>query len=139
LGGDHLTCGWLCAPKAFRYLERIVWEIGGGRSARGRIAQKGERVPGFLRCEDTWPNLAEALAWWHAYLATLDGWWREEPEQGAVAVQVYRRLGEPTPVKRWLVRLLRHSLRLAETVWWARWPGEGRAIGKSGTKPLYRE
>jgi hypothetical protein len=149
-GGDHLTCGWLCAPKAFRYLERIVWEIGGGR-----LAREGERVPGFLRCEDTWFDLAEAAEWWRAYLAALDGWWRgtewlgqetghseretghSKPNdrlQGAVADQVSERLGAPTPVKRWLVRLLRHSLRLGETVWWARWPDDGRAFGRSGTK-----
>jgi hypothetical protein len=131
-GGDHLYCGWLCAPKAFRYLERIVWEIGCGRNVCN-----GEHVPGFLRCEDTYPDLAEAAMWWLSYLSALDGWWRGEPERGEVAGQVGRRLGEPTPVKRWLVRLLRHSLRLGETVWWAYRLHGGKAPGKSGTRPLH--
>jgi hypothetical protein len=113
-----------------------VWEIGRGRNVRRRNVRNGERVPGFLRCEDSWPDLAEAAAWWHAYLSALDGWWRGAPERGAVAGQVGRRLGESTPVKRWLVRLLRHHLRLSETVWWAYRLYEGRAAGKSGMKPL---
>ncbi|MBM4083974.1 MAG: hypothetical protein FJ272_04215, partial [Planctomycetes bacterium] len=38
---------WLCAPKAFRFLERDLWAIGKDRPPKG-----DEEIPGFLRCED---------------------------------------------------------------------------------------
>lgn len=115
---QHLiTCGWLCAPKAFRYLERLLWQIGkGGRRAdglgkRGQI-EDGEKVPGFLQCEDTYPNQDQATEWWRAFCTALQGWWREHPEKGDVAYQVNQRLGEGTPVKRWLVRLFVRRLQV---------------------------
>ena len=113
---------WLCAPKAFRYLEKLVAEIG----AIGSEAPAEARP--ILQCEDTYPDfdanrehftdLLERLRLW------LDG------HEGALPS-----LGEASPVKRWLVHLLRHKL-----VFHARYE-EGfaklvgrRPHGRAGTK-----
>ncbi|MDP6379971.1 MAG: hypothetical protein QF662_01390, partial [Phycisphaerae bacterium] len=105
----RILYGWLCAPKAFRYLECLLWEIGNGR----RPAE-GEKVPGFLQAEDTYPNQDESAEWWKSFCAALKGWWSGHPENGAVADDVSKRLGETTSVKRWLARLLLHKLRMLE-------------------------
>ncbi len=106
----QLSEWWLCAPKSFRFLERILWAIGQGRPLRS-----GDKVPGFLRCEDTYPSQDEAAAWWNVFRDALDGWWRGQPRDGPVADDVGSRLGESTPVKCWLVRLFAHKLwRLEE-------------------------
>ncbi|HUT36315.1 MAG TPA: hypothetical protein VNE39_22695 [Planctomycetota bacterium] len=102
----HTHYGWLCAPKAFRFLERLVWAIGQERPPRPE-----DRVPGFLQIEDTHPNQDEAREWWKAFVAALDAWWQGQPATGPVADDVARRLGAATPVKRWLVRLFRRKLR----------------------------
>jgi len=102
----HTHYGWLCAPKAFRFLERLVWAIGQGRPPRPE-----DTVPGFLRIEDTHPNQDEAAAWWKAFRAALDAWWQGQPTTGPVAGDVAQRLGEATAAKRWLVRLFRRKLR----------------------------
>jgi hypothetical protein len=102
----HISFGWLCAPKAFRFLERLLWAIG-----QERPPQPADRVPGFLQIDDTHPNQDEAVAWWKAFVAALDAWWQAEPAGGPVADDVSHRLGEPTPVTRWLVRLFRRKLR----------------------------
>jgi hypothetical protein len=96
---------WLCAPKSFRFLERILWAIG-----QGRPLQPGDRVPGFLRCEDTYPDQDQAAQWWADFRAALERWWRAQPADSEVALDIQARLGAPTPVKRWLVRLFLHKL-----------------------------
>jgi hypothetical protein len=100
---------WLCAPKSFRFLERILWSIG-----RRRPLRPADRVPGFLRCEDTYPNQDDAATWWTAFCAALDGWWRGQLTSDEVAQDIGRRLGEPTPIRRWLVRLFLRKLRRLE-------------------------
>lgn len=97
---------WLCAPKAFRFLERDLWAIG-----RERPLEPGEPVPGFLQCEDTYPDHDKVASWYADFCAALEAWWKGETASGIVANDVAERLGEPTPLKRWLVRLLRHKLR----------------------------
>jgi hypothetical protein len=71
-------------------------------------------VPGFLRCEDTYPDQDEAAKWWASFSLALEGWWQERPEKGDIADDVNGRLGEITPVKRWLVRLFIKKLRMLE-------------------------
>ena len=117
---------WLCAPKAFRFLERKLWFIGqgspldpegfqsDGQTAAWWKAFLAADVPGFLRCEDTYPNQHEAAAWYREFCAALDGWWHGKPQSGAVADDVNTRLGEDTPVKRWLVRLFLRRIRRIE-------------------------
>lgn len=100
---------WLCAPKSFRFLERKLWMIGkeGGREA-------GEAIPGFLQCEDTYPNQDEAAELYKAFRIALNNWWNGQLDEGTVAKDVNKRLGESTPVKRWLVRLLLRKLKRLE-------------------------
>jgi hypothetical protein len=105
----HINFGWLCSPRAFRFLERLVWAIGQERAPR-----PDDRVPGFLQIDDTHPNQDQAPAWWQAFCHALDGWWRGKPGTGAVADEVNRFLGEDAPAKRWLVRLFLKKLRHLE-------------------------
>jgi hypothetical protein len=108
---------WLCAPKACRFLERLLWSIGKGRPAVSlpdHPVEEPEEAPGFLQCEDTYPNVDATAQWWDAFLCALRAWWRGEARTGDVAVDVDKRLGRPTPVKRWLVRLLVRKLELHE-------------------------
>lgn len=100
---------WLCAPKAFRFLERDLWAIG-----KGRPWQKGEQIPGFLQVEDTYPSQKEAAEWWSPFCGVLDGWYKGKPENGSVAEDVNTRLGDPTPVKKWLARLYLRKLKMLE-------------------------
>ncbi|MHC4561670.1 MAG: hypothetical protein ACYS8X_02745 [Planctomycetota bacterium] len=101
---------WLCAPKAFRFLEYDLWAI-----AKGRLAEPGEDVPGFLRCEDTYPNQDEAAAWYTQFCEALDAWWQGDRPTGEVGESVCRRLGDSSPVKQWLVRLFLKKLKMYES------------------------
>lgn len=115
---DAIEWSWLCAPKAFRFLEKLLWCIG---QEQPRIAlashplAEADRVPGFLRCEDTWPDVEAAGRWWATFVQALDDWWQVAPARHDRADPVRGRLGATTDAKRWLVRLLRHKLRLYET------------------------
>ena len=111
-----IEASWPCAPKAFRYLEKLLWCIGRERpviSLPSWPLENPEEVPGFLRCEDTWPNQDAAAVWWESFLAALRGWSQERPQRGAVADDVNHRLGAHTPIKRWLVRLFVRRLEVA--------------------------
>ena len=108
---------WLCAPKAFRFLERLLWCIGKEQRVVALPHDppgSTEQVPGFLQCEDTYPNSDDTARWWRAFAAALEAWWRGEDASGEVAADVAERLGEPTSVKQWLVRLLVRRLELYE-------------------------
>ncbi len=112
LSGDpHLWAWdwWICAPKAFRYLEKRLWSIGAGHPAKS-----SKEVAGFLQCEDTYPDQDQAAAWWRSFCEALDCWWQGRPTAGAVADDAYRRLGKDTPMKRWLVRLFLRKIRRLE-------------------------
>ena len=107
---------WPCAPKAFRYLEKLLWCISRGRpviSLPSFPLENPEGVPGFLRCEDTWPDQDLSSAWWESFLCALRAWWLGRPQRGEVADDINRHLGEPTAIKRWLVRLLVRRLEVA--------------------------
>lgn len=106
---------WLCAPNAFRLLEYDLWAIG-----HDRMVLPGDTVPKFLGSDSTCPDRMEAAVWWHQFIITLDGWWQGIPTTGVIANNVNRRLGESTPVKRWLVRLYLRKLRML-----ASYKGEG--------------
>jgi hypothetical protein len=106
---DLISWWWPCAPKTFRFLERHLWAIG-----QGSLPEKGEAIPGFLQCEDTYPNQDEAAAWWRQFLDALDGWWQGRPATGEVGADVNQRLAESTPIKRWLVRLFARRIRRLE-------------------------
>jgi hypothetical protein len=102
---------WLCAPKAFRFLERMIWQIG-----KNVLPKKGNRtitddIPAFLLCEDTYPNQDTAADWFKIFTNALDAWWQEKLIDEPIFQDVKTRLGSATPEKQWLVRLYRHRLR----------------------------
>ncbi|MBN1579709.1 MAG: hypothetical protein JXA89_03330 [Anaerolineae bacterium] len=132
----HMMEWWLCAPKSFRFLERILWAIGQERPPRS-----SDRVPGFLQCEDTFPNQDNAARWWTSFCAALGAWWQqsgaEQTLDANIVAQVWQRLETPTPLKQWLARLFLHKLERLEA------NGEQLAhlvnaghTHKRGTKPL---
>ncbi len=112
-----IESSWLCAPKAFRFLEKLLWCIGKERQAVALPSsplENADDVPGFLQCEETYPNPEEAAQWWESFLAALRAWWRGECAEGDVTDDVGQRLGDRTPVKCWLVRLLVRKLEVYE-------------------------
>ncbi|MDY7010522.1 MAG: hypothetical protein SVV80_07180 [Planctomycetota bacterium] len=106
---DAIHHSWLCAPKAFRFLERLIWAIG-----KERPPGDADEIPGFLRCEDTYPNQDKTAQWWRSFVAALKGWQCEKYEHGDVADKVNDLLGQPNPVKCWLVRLFIRKLERLE-------------------------
>lgn len=106
-GDIHET--WLCGPKSFRALERLLWAIG-----KELPVKREEPVPGFLACHDTAPDPCDARVWWGEFLAALDAWWQGRQAGGSVAEEVSARLGSSDPVKQWLVRLYARRLRMLE-------------------------
>ena len=93
---------WLCAPKAFRYVEKLVFRIG---SIDSDVPMTEE--PSILQCEDTYPDVASHGRWYCSFIASIDDWLADE--RGGHAP-----FGESTPLKAWLVRLLRLKLKLYE-------------------------
>jgi hypothetical protein len=79
-----------------------------------RLPEDAEDIPGFLQCEDTYPNQDATAAWYASFCRELNGWWPIQPETGALADDVNRRLREFTQVKRWLVRLFLRKLKRLE-------------------------
>ena len=99
---------WLCAPKAFRFLERLLWAIGRGQtcvSLPGHPLKNGDRVPDFLQCEATYPDPIVSRKWIGNFLEGLHAWIQNSRPTEDVGAEVYRRLGERTEIKYWLVRL----------------------------------
>ena len=132
---------WPCAPKTFRYLERLLWSIGKERPAVDLPSyplEDGDEVPDFLQAADTCPDRDQAIIWWGSFLAALTGWWRGNPEKGAVADEVSEQLGDVTEIKRWLVRLLVRRLEMLASdggkIGRLVTPGRGRAWG---TRPVH--
>ncbi|MCG2660574.1 MAG: hypothetical protein L6437_10060 [Kiritimatiellae bacterium] len=106
---------WPCAPKTFRYLERLLWSIGKERPAVSLPSfplQNGDVVPDFLQAADTCPAPKQAAQWWQEFLKALSAWWQDKPASGSVAKDIATRLGDPDDLKRWLVRLYAHRLAM---------------------------
>ncbi len=127
--GRMIDDTWLCGPKSFRFLERILWCIGHERGLR-----TNERVPDFLAASETWPAKREAARWWKDLLVALDGWWYGKAAMGPVADDIETRLGRRTDVKRWLVRLYAHRLRLL-----AEFAPLGKLVDASRTQQTSRD
>ena len=83
----------------------MLWAIG-----QQRPVDDGESVPPFLQITDTSVDHDEAAAWWAAFIEALTAWWQGGAGEGDVAADILPRLGERSPVKQWLVRLLVHRL-----------------------------
>ncbi len=120
---DRIHSTWLCAPKVFRYLEKLIVEIG----AIGSDAPPGDTPP-FLQCEDTYPDFDANHKHFTGLLKRLRLWL--DGHGGSLPS-----LGETSAVKRWLVHVLWHKLvfhaRLEENC--AKLVGE-RPHGKSGSR-----
>lgn len=93
---------WLCAPKAFRYLEKLIAEI-------GSIGRESSRTTdtSLLQCEDTYPDVASCRTWYTAFMSAMTRWLDGDSE-------TLDEFGAMTPVRHWLVRLFRHKLQLYE-------------------------
>lgn len=91
----------LCAPKAFRHLERRILAIG---AVDGAPADADASI---LRCEATYPDFGAYRDWYARFVGSLGRWL----EGDASAVP---ELGSPDLVSHWIVRILRHKLRLYE-------------------------
>jgi hypothetical protein len=108
---------WLCGPKTFRFLERLLWSIGKEKPSvslpnpRFHVMAE-DMVPGFLQCEDTYPDREESVTWLHAFHLGLKLWVRNDFPGNDVQRDVYNRLGERTPLKSWLVRLFIRNVEL---------------------------
>ncbi|MDY7011456.1 MAG: hypothetical protein SVV80_12010, partial [Planctomycetota bacterium] len=93
---------WLCAPKVFRYVEKLILQIGSLGSKTP--AQKGESI---LQCEDTLPDFASHRQWYASFVTTVKNRLTDANHEHAL-------FGAITPVKHWLVRLLGLKLKLYE-------------------------
>ena len=106
---------WLCAPKAFRFLERLLWCVGKEKRAvslPSHPMESGDRVPGYLQCEDTYRNIAGGKEWVRAFVAGMRLWIAGGEPDGTVASDIQRRLADRTPVKLWLVGLYLRKIEL---------------------------
>ena len=97
----------VCAPKAFRSLEKILVAIG-KEAPNG----KDEDVPNILLSEHTYPNQDEACRWWPQFLSALRHWWKKEQGIGNLDENISHRLGEWSPLKAWLIKLYVRRLEL---------------------------
>jgi len=106
---------WLCGPKAFRFLERVLWSIGKERPSvplPSHPMETSETVPGFLQCEDTYPDRSGARTWLTSFVQGIRCWLSGTPVEEEVAADASRRLAEQTPTKLWLARLYARKLEL---------------------------
>ena len=112
---DCIHSTWLCGPKAFRYVERIVWYIAHLDQAQELAA--GHRagtlaVPSFLDCSDTCPDMAEIRAWFADALAACRLFRTDRVASSPRQANLLARLGDHGPVKAWLVGLFARKLAL---------------------------
>ena len=99
---------WLCAPKAFRFLERLLWCIGKQErcvSLPSHPLADGDTVPPFLECQDTYPNPAEARRWVGSFVAGMRSWLSGQEPREQIELDLHKRLLGRTPTKSWLVGL----------------------------------
>lgn len=126
---ERIESTWLCAPKAFRYVEKLITAIGSIGGEPGPVCSDDAPAEAVLQCEDTYPEVASCRKWYSTFMASLADWLGGNP-------QAAHGLGEITAVKHWLVRILRHKLRLYES-----WDNLGKLVGaqppgKSGARAI---
>ena len=99
---------WLCAPKAFRFLERLLWCVGKEKrvvSLPSHPLENGDKVPGFLQCEDTYRNGTEGREWVRGFVSGIRSWIAGRKPDAEVPSDIHRRLGARTPLRLWLAGL----------------------------------
>lgn len=120
---ERMRGTWLCAPKVFRYVEKIISEIGAIGSG-----DPPSDPPPILQCEDTYPDFVANGRHFTALVDRLRRWLDGDAEQ-------LPSLRASSPVERWLIHLLWHKL-----VFHARYEGNfaklvgQRPGGRSGTR-----
>ena len=93
---------WLCGPKVFRYLERLILETGNtGRN------DKMDTTGSILQCEDTYPNVESYRGWYSSFVNSQVEWLKGTHGRNDD-------FGKISPVKHWLFRMLRFKLQLLE-------------------------
>ncbi len=120
---DRIHSTWLCAPKMFRYLEKLIVEIGAIDSGTPT-----DEASAILQCENTYPDFEAIQKHFSNLLESLQLWRRGNSN-------ALPGLGERTPEKEWLVHLLWHKLVFHSTYEenFAKLVGE-RPHGKSGIR-----
>ena len=120
---DRIQSTWLCAPKVFRYLEKLIVEIGAIDSD-----SPPDEAPAILLCEDTYPDFDANHEHFTDLLKRLQLWL--EGHDNAI-----RFLGDATPEKKWLMHILRHKLVFHSTYEenFSKFVGQ-RAHGRSGAR-----
>ena len=114
----------LCAPKAFRHLEKRIIAI--GRMGSESVAEEHRPI---LQCEDTYPDFSSYKAWYESFMSSLSAWLEGDAE-------ALPALGDVAPAGHWLARILRYKLQLYEEH-----NPFGRLVGakpggRSGTKTI---
>lgn len=100
-------CFWLCAPKAFRYLERTVYEIGTDRQNYASC-----EIPSYMQCETTYPDHEEAAMFFKDAMDGMLRWCNDGMPENTAAEQIFDLLDEKTAGKRWLTLLLHKRLKM---------------------------
>jgi hypothetical protein len=106
---------WLCGPKAFRFLEKLLWCVGKEKmviSLPSYSLENSEYVPAFLQCADTYPDTEKAKLWLHSFYGAIDTWLNEEEPADEIDVDIHERLNEKNDVKAWLCGLFIKKLRM---------------------------
>lgn len=106
---------WLCAPKAFRFLERLLWCVGKEKKAvylPSHPIEHGDIVPDYLQCRDTYSNIAGGKEWVRDFIIGMRLWVNGFQPNSAVACDVSQRLRGRTPIKLWLVGLYLRKIEL---------------------------
>lgn len=121
---DRIRSTWLCAPKVFRYVEKLIVQIG-SQGCDGETESDGA----ILQCEDTYPDVESHEEWYASFMSSLTKWLDGDGE-------ALPELGQTTPVKHWIARILRRKLRLYE-----RYNSFGNMVGarpsgRSGEKAI---
>ena len=114
---------WPCAPKVFRYLERLILAIGQTTETEGGAPPRiTDPLPdGFLEIADTYLATDRSRALYAAAVSALATYLANAFPAGApvawdvdadLAASLSRLLGEPTPVKCWPAALLLKRITL---------------------------
>ncbi len=130
---DAIENSQLCAPKAFRFLERLIWFT--GQCVPYSKERKG--IPSFLQCEDTYPDSTAFGDCAQRLLVALREAAVMNPPSNKLGEDVRRRAGEITAVKSWLLRLFARKLEVHALAF--RRPAPSQMSGQAGTLSIDHE
>ena len=93
---------WLCGPKAFRYLEKLIIRIGNIDKDK-----KMDTSGSILQCEDTYPDIKSFKERYGSIMLSLEECLKKTDDRSSDS-------SETILVKHWLFRILRFRLQLLE-------------------------